>query len=373
MRLPVPVAAALGVAFLLTGCGGPDGPGPSSSSTSTDGAGGPASFNGDGAWAFVRDLISEPGGADGFRVPGTDGHRDAAAELHAAMAGAPGWSVAWQNFTGEEYAGLDKGGVAVYADSAAYCQDADRARLAGLAFSNLVATREADEPSDRTLILGAHWDSKAEANQDPAAANRSKPVLGANDGASGVGVLLQLMRELDGVALPYTMQVVLFDGEDGFEDCHPLAGSLWFVHELQRQDAVGGAGPDGEGAQRRMLLLDMVGDPDARFIREGHSMECDEALVDRLHDLAPEHGLLENFPGTVRTVQDDHVPFTEAGIPAVDLIDFGRSGGTGFPPYWHTTQDTLDKVDAGMLGRVGALVLAVMQDPSFTAEWPGRC
>ncbi|HJQ94040.1 MAG TPA: M28 family peptidase, partial [Candidatus Thermoplasmatota archaeon] len=325
------------------------------------------------AYGYAEVLVTAADGSPAFRVPGTPAHVEAAHRLHAAMQ-VSGWTVAWQNLTGEDYDALDKGEASVYTESAAYCSQEDRERLAGLAFMNLVATRPAPEATERTFILGAHWDSKAEASEDPDPGKRSQPVLGANDGASGVGVLLQMMRELEGVDLPYNVQVVFFDGEDGFEDCHPLAGSLWFVHRLGQQDAEAGAesgaggGPDGE-AQRRMLLLDMVGDPDARFIREAHSVRCDAALVDLLHANAAGHGLAENFPGRSASIQDDHVPFTQAGIPAVDLIDYGR----GFPPYWHTTEDTLDKLDAGMLGRVGALVTDVMQDDSFAEEWPGRC
>lgn len=347
MRL---AAALVLAAVLVAGCGSGPGAAPSSSTTSS----GPAPFDGVAALAFTADLVTAADGSPAFRVPGTPAHREAAERLREAMRH-DGWTFTWQNFTGEDYAALDKGEVNAYVESPAYCSEADEARLQGLAFSNLVATRKGS--GNRTFVLGAHWESKAEATQDPDPAKKSQPVLGANDGASGVGILLQLMRELDGVDLPYSVQVVFFDGEDGFEDCHPLAGSLWFVERLEAGDV------------DRMLLLDMVGDPDARFIRESHSERCDPALVGLLHSKAAKHGLAENFPGTRSTIHDDHVPFTQAHIPAVDLIDFGR----GFPPYWHTTQDTLENLDAGMMGRVGGLVLDVMQDPGFSEPWPGPC
>ncbi|MHB1262081.1 MAG: M28 family peptidase [Thermoplasmatota archaeon] len=348
MRL---VAALVLLAVLVAGCGSGPGAAPTSSSTSSSG---PAPFDGQAALAFTADLVTAADGSPAFRVPGTPAHREAAERLRESMRH-DGWTFAWQNFTGAEYAALEKGEVRGYADSPAYCNAADEERLAGLGFSNLVATRPG--PGDRTFVLGAHWESKAQATQDPDPAKKSEPVLGANDGAAGVGILVQLMRELDGVELPYTVQVVFFDGEDGFEDCHPLAGSLWFVDQLE------------PGEVDRMLLLDMVGDPDARFIRESHSEHCDPALVDLLHAKAAAHGLAENFPGSQSTIQDDHVPFTQAHIPAVDLIDFGR----GFPPYWHTTHDTLENLDAGMMGRVGGLVVDVMRDQGFSEPWPGPC
>lgn len=323
----------------------------------------PVPLDGDAALAFVAGLISNEDGSPRYRVPGTDGHDQAANWLWGQMQ-VTGWKASWQNFTGADYIPMDKGSVAFYYENAGYCSDDEQARLATLSFHNLVATLPADPPSDLTVYLGAHWESKRFASQDPDTALRDQPVLGANDGASGVGVLLQLMHHVQGheVALPFNLVVAFFDGEDGFEDCHPLAGSLHFVQQLP-------PGPESSKPTRRMLLLDMVGDADARFVREGNSMNCDPRLVDLLHDHAPAVGLAANFPNVTRSVADDHIPFIEAGIPAADLIDFGR----GFPPYWHTTHDTLDKLDAGMLGRVGDLVLAVLTDPAFTQDWPDLC
>ncbi len=324
----------------------------------------PVPLDGDAALALVAGLVSNDDDSPRYRVPGTEGHVEAAGWLWGQMQ-VPGWQASWQNFTGADYIPMDKGSVEnPYYTNPGWCSDDERARLATLVFHNLVATLPADPPSDLTVYLGAHWESKRFANQDADPALKQQPVLGANDGASGVGVLLQLMRHLqeNDVALSFNLVVAFFDGEDGFEDCHPLAGSLRFVQQLP-------PGPDSAKPTRRMLLLDMVGDPDARFIREGNSMACDPHFVDLLHEHAPAVGLAANFPNTTRSVSDDHLPFIEAGIPAADLIDLGR----GFPPYWHTTHDTLDKLDAGMLGRVGDLVLAVLTDEAFTGDWPAWC
>jgi Peptidase family M28 len=349
------LALALVTGLLVAGCtgSGPRSDPMTSSGTTTSGA--PHEVDGQAVYDWVEGVVTKPDGSPHFRVPGTADHAEAALWLAEQMQ-VPGWTVTWQNFTGQDYIGLDKGGVSFYYDSASYCKPADRTRLSGLSFSNLVAILDSPA-SDRTFVLGAHWESKRNASQEATPALRSQPVLGANDGASGVGVLLQLLWELSGKELPYDVQVVLFDGEDGFEDCHPLAGSLWFVDQL------------GPGAVDRMLLLDMVGDADARFIRESHSMQCDPALIDLLHDKAAAHGLAENFPDQTASISDDHLPFIEAGIPAVDLIDFGR----GFPPYWHTTQDTMDNLSPEMLGNVASLVLDVMRDPAFSEPWPGPC
>ena len=348
-------AALLSLLLLLAGCSRPGGDG--GSGGTGDGNPPPLQldpFDGDAAHAFVAGLVTNDDGSPRFRVPGTPGHASAAAWLADQMV-VDGWEADGHDFTGADYTPLDKGAVGGYA----HCTDEESQRLAGLTFHNLWAIHRADPPSDRLVLLGAHWESKRFASSDPDPALRDEPVLGANDGASGVGVLLQLMRHVQehDLDLPFDLGVVAFDGEDGFEDCHPLAGSLYFVSQLE------------PGAVDRFLLLDMVGDDAARFVREGYSNACDPALVDLLHDLADDADLAANLPGLNRTVFDDHLPFIEAGIPAVDLIDYGR----GFPPYWHTTRDTMENISPSMLGRVGDLILLALTHEDFVDAWPATC
>lgn len=350
MKSPVRGALLACGVLLLAGCGTPAAPDA------------PPQVDGDAAYQFVAGLVTDAQGEPRFRVPGTPGHADGAAWLWDALQ-VPGWSATWQNFTGADYEASDKGSVSGYASS---CPPDAKARVAGLSFHNFLALQDGSD--EQLVLLGAHWESKRFASEDPDPARRDEPVLGANDGAAGVGLLLQLMRHVaeHDVDLPFRLGVVFFDGEDGFEDCHPLAGSVHFVSQL------------APGEVDRFLLLDMVGDPDARFVQESASVRCDPTVTDLLHAHAGDAGLMENFPGRARTVSDDHVPFLEAGIPATDLIDFGRTGDLtqsryGFPPYWHTTQDTLEHIDAAMLGNVGDLVLAVVSDPAFAATWPATC
>ena len=378
---PLAVACCLLVALVaLAGCSHGDGGGPTTSgsptaaptSTASTPTGTPTylpapdlpAFDGPGAWNLSRDLVNGPGGAlPRPHHPGSPGHEQAKAELWRAMQ-VPGWTVRWQNFTGQEYQAMPKGGVAGYADPPDACPAAERAALPGLRFSNLVATWDASAGHERTLALGAHWDAKGRASMDPDQYNRSAPVPAANDGASGVGILLQLMRDAarGNHTYAYNLTVVLFDGEDGFESCHPLAGSIAFVQSL------------APGEVDRFLLLDMVGDRDARFIREAAAVRCDPGLLDLLWGKGRAHGLAANFIDLATSLHDDHQPFWEAGIPAVDLIDMGR-GGTYplFPPYWHTTQDTMDKLDPAFMGRLGQVILATLQDPALVAAWPPSC
>lgn len=311
-------------------------------------------FDGDSTLRLAEGLLRRDDGTARHRVPGTDGHQEAACWLHVAMS-LPGWNVTWESFTGAEYRDLDHGAVSGHADPDR-CTDDDIDTLESTVFWNLVAHH--DTASERQMLLGAHWDAKAHADQDSDRGARGSPVPGANDGASGVVLLLQLMRHIAAGDLDPRVDVgvVLFDGEDGFDDCHPLAGSLWHVQQ------------GGGGDTQRFLLLDMVGDLDARFVRESRSLQADPDLVDLVWDLGRSHGGQEQFTDQERSVLDDHVPFIEAGIPAVDLIDFGRD--TGFPPYWHTTEDDLDVLDAEMLGLVGRVVWDLLESERLEATWP---
>ncbi len=351
---PVAIVALL----LLAGCQAPPAEVPPENGgggkPDLGGVGDRPGFDGVAARAFVEGLITNDDGSPRYRVPGKAGHAEAAQWLWDQMQ-VDGWTPAWQNFTYADYEALEKGAVTGYAHPDS-CPASDRERLQGVVFHNLMAVHYGDDgPSDRLFLLGAHWESKEDASQDRNRAKRSDPVLGANDGASGVGVLLQLMRHVaDGmIDVDYDVGVLFVDGEDGFQDCHPLAGSITYVASLE------------PGEVDRFLLLDMVGDPAARFMRESGSVMADPTLVDLLWHFGRQWAP-ENFLNTEHSVLDDHVPFLDAGIPAADLIDFAR-GPTmrEFPPYWHTTEDTLDKVTAPMLGTIGDIVVGVMTHPEF--------
>ncbi len=339
-----PLAVVLIVAALLAGCVGPDQPNPAS-----------FAFDGDAALQLASALVDA--GEPTHRVPGSPGHERAADWLEAAMEKAgPSWSVRRLAFTGSDLDQLDFGSAASFRDSAHYCSAEDRARIHNATMWNFDATFDAPG-TDRMILLAAHWDSKAEANHDPDPALQASPVPGANDGASGVGVLLQLMRQLatEPTGPVVDVRVAFFDAEDGFEDCHPLAGSTHYA--THHAAGVG-----------RMILLDMVGDKQAQFVVEAHSEQSDPALRALLWSHAGDHGA---FTTTSKQVTDDHVPFIERGIPAVDVIDFGRSDTAyGFPPYWHTTADTVVQLDAGMMATVGDMVWSTLMDPELVASWP---
>lgn len=361
------LASAIVLALLLAGCQAP----PPAQGDGDDGSVGDGSDGGSGStlcasqpvgdltsYEYVGQLV-QPDGQPRYRIPGTTSHAEAACWLWNALH-VDGWQASWQNFTGEQYMAHDKGAVAGYAQAGqGHCSQEEAQRLADLHFYNLVATRPGDGTDDRTVLLGAHWDSKHDASEDPDPAKRDQPVLGANDGGSGVGVLLALQRSLPPTSFAVTL--VFFDAEDGFEDCHPLAGSIHFARTM------------GDDPVDRMILLDMVGDSAARFPRESRSVQSDPALVDLVWSHAANSSRADNFVEPQRPVLDDHIPFIEEGVPSIDIIDYARpagEGNSGFPPYWHTTGDTLDKLDPDMMADMVDLMVAVLTDPAFTAQWP---
>lgn len=182
------------------------------------------------------------------------------------------------------------------------------------------------------IVLGAHYDTRLSADEEDA----SVPVMGANDGASGVAVLLELARTLDRDKLQNEVWLAFFDAEDngrldGWEWC---VGSSYMATHL-------------EIMPEAVVVVDMIGDADQQIFLERNSHP---ELQMHLWEIAATLGYTDTFISEYRwAMYDDHVPFAQQGIPAVDIIDFDY-------PYWHTTQDTRDKVSAVSLERVGRVV-----------------
>jgi Zn-dependent M28 family amino/carboxypeptidase len=185
--------------------------------------------------------------------------------------------------------------------------------------------------SGPAILLGAHYDTRRRADRDPD--DPTQPVPGANDGASGVAVLLELARVLDVEATGHRIQLAFFDAEDNGN----LDGWEWIVGSRHMADRL----TENPAA---MVLVDMIGDADQQIYWERNS---DPDLRERLWQAAAGLGYGAYFVPEVRhTLTDDHVPFLARGIPAIDIIDFDY-------PYWHTGQDTIDKISADSLERVG--------------------
>lgn len=213
-------------------------------------------------------------------------------------------------------------------ESAGWRAEIQETEFAGHPIRNIVAQQN-DLPPE--IILGAHYDTRMLADQDPNLDLRSEPVPGANDGASGVAVLLELARTLPTDGAP--IWLVFFDAEDNgkIEGWDWILGSRSFVE----QNAV---------EPRAVVIVDMIGDADLNIYMEKDS---DPALRGEIWRTAADLGFGDLFiPQEKYTMLDDHTPFLEAGLPAVDIIDFDY-------PYWHTTGDTPDKVSAESLRAVG--------------------
>jgi hypothetical protein len=211
--------------------------------------------------------------------------------------------------------------------------------------TNLIAGFQLDAP--HRVLLCAHWDSRPWADQETDSAEHQLPVPGANDGASGVAVLLEIARLLKAVPPPIGVDLVLFDGEDSG------------ISGMQRTFAIGAQHfARAQGALYHPqfgILLDMVGDRDLQIYQEGNSARYARGLVDHVWQLAREQAVAEFIPTVRHEVFDDHYPLIEAGIPVIDLIDFDY-------PHWHTLDDTPDKCSPASLEKVGKVVLAAVYD-----------
>jgi Zn-dependent M28 family amino/carboxypeptidase len=199
------------------------------------------------------------------------------------------------------------------------------------------------------ILLCAHWDTRPYADQDPDPQKRTRPILGANDGASGVAVLLEVARVLRQIPPVKGVDIVLFDGEDygrGFNG----DTSDYFLG-ARRFAAVN----KGKYAPRLGILLDMIGDKDLTIYYEGNSNRTYPDHVARVWQAAAVLGYKQFIRQGKYTISDDHIPLLEAGIPCIDLIDFD------YPP-WHTAGDTPDKCSPQSLKSVGDVVLKVVYE-----------
>jgi Zn-dependent M28 family amino/carboxypeptidase len=199
---------------------------------------------------------------------------------------------------------------------------------------NVIAKRGSGVP---WIIIGAHYDTRFHADEDPDPSKQKDPVPGANDGASGVAVLLELARVLP-AELSGEVWLVFFDAEDNgrISGWNWIMGSMAFVDVLEKE-------PDA------VVIVDMIGDADQNIYWERNS---DRGLTLEIWGVAESLGYADRFissPG--HSILDDHTPFLRAGIPAVDIIDFDY-------PYWHTVDDTLDKVSPDSLKAVGDVLRA---------------
>lgn len=216
--------------------------------------------------------------------------------------------------------------------------------------------------SKKRIMLCSHWDSRPYADHDPDPAKRNQPVMAANDGASGVGIILELARILKDNKPGVGLDIIFFDLEDygPVEDSQTEAanedwglGSQYWSKNPHLPDY----------RARFVILLDMVGAAGAKFRKEGFSMYYAPDKVKKVWDIAAGLGYQDYFIDEKGGfINDDHYFINDIRkIPAIDIIHLDPNSSNGsFYEYWHTTGDTFDKIDKETLRVVGEVLVKVV-------------
>ncbi len=273
----------------------------------------PPTFDGKEAFDYLTEQCEI-----GPRNPGSEGHRRCKKYLLDKLGG---------------YTNLVKRQEFVYQDTS---QDTR------LELTNIIASFYPEKR--QRVLLCAHWDTRPFADKDPDVSLREEPISGANDGASGVAVLLEMAELFSQKRPKWGVDIILFDGEDyGPEDeldkfC---LGSKYFAENR------------GEYRPQFGILLDLIGDKDLNIYKEGHSVRYAKETVDLVWGAARRVQVGCFHDSTKYFIYDDHIPLLQAGIPCIDLIDFDY-------PYWHTTQDTPDKCSPESLQKIGEVLIEIL-------------
>lgn len=285
-------------------------------------------FNADSAYKFVKKQLDF-----GPRVPGTAAHAQCA-----------DWFVDFFN---------DK------ADTV-YVQEF-RTRLyngKGIDGKNIIASFNPE--AKKRILLAAHWDSRPFADHDPDEKNWNTPIDGANDGASGVGILMEIARVLKENPMTTGIDIILFDLEDygapqylnlRTNDDWALGSQYWSKNpHIYNYRAYFG------------LLLDMVGAPNPRFPKEYYSQQFAPSLSNDVWRMARELGYSDYFTNEIgHPINDDHIYVNmNANIPMIDIIHLEDTDESSFYPHWHTLKDNIEQIDPKTLGMVGDVVLNVI-------------
>ena len=333
----------LACTLLLAGCGLSAKRSVSESGQSSVSAGG-LSFSGDSAYAYVAGQV-----AFGPRVPGTDAHHDCV-----------------------QYIGrtLERFGATVEIQTGEVMRyDGEWQHVA-----NICAHLPADSAyqSEKTVLLCAHYDSRPWADQEEDYSHRMSPIPGANDGASGVGVLMEVARQWQNLSeRKRPVEIVLFDCEDmgtpqfytGKQREHTwcLGAQLWARTIVEsRKSKV--ESRESKAVYAFGILLDMVGDPNASFPREYYSEQYAGKYVEKIWRTAEQLGYGHRFVSTRSyPITDDHYYVnTIAKIPCVDIIHYVPGSETGFAWWWHTHSDDMRNVNPGTLQEVGKVLMSVI-------------
>ena len=283
-------------------------------------------FSADSAYRYVADQLQF-----GFRTPGSRGHAECAAYIARQMAR---WcdTIVTQDFTTTLWDGSEAHG------------------------RNIIAS--INPTADKRILLAAHWDSRLWADHDPDASQHRLPVMGANDGASGTAMLMELARAMQALPPSVGVDFIFFDLEDQGtpEWADSYADNTWckgaqhwanyphrpFYHALYG------------------VLFDMVGTASPRFTKEEVSRHYATAITDKLWRVAAAIGEGQTFVSEASpAILDDHLYINQvAGIPTVDIVQNDATGS--FFPHWHTRTDDLSTIDVKTLQTVARVVLTMI-------------
>ncbi len=283
-------------------------------------------FDGQEAYDFVQKQVDF-----GKRVPGTEAHKKC-----------KDWLVSTLEQHGAE--------VTVQEFKASFLGVKDAESF------NIIASINPEKK--KRIALAAHWDTRLIADKDDT--DKNLPIDGADDGGSGVGVLLQLSKIIKENPIDLGVDIILFDAEDNGEDTDDGSKTLtWCLGSQYWRD-----NPHKKGYSAKYgILLDMVGANGARFPLEGYSAQNAPGLQKKIWDLAGRMGYGDLFQ-KVRYrggITDDHVYMNEAGIPTVDIINLP---GDTFGDYHHTHDDNMSLIDANVLRKVGQVVTTILYKES---------
>ncbi len=282
-------------------------------------------FDREAAYNFVAKQVEF-----GPRVPNTPAHK-ATKEWLASQLKAHGATVIEQDFQAKAYTGTILNGT------------------------NIIG--QYNPSAKKRIVLAAHWDSRHITDNDPDATKQNLPVDAADDGASGVGVLLEISKHLSTLPDYMGVDIVLFDAED-YGDPNPGNSYSWALgsQHWARNLHVSGYKP------KYGILLDMVGAKNPRFRKDDTSMKYAPKIVNKVWKLAREMGHSNYFTDEIVTgILDDHVMVnTIAGIKMIDIINTPGNTSPVFVKHWHTTNDNMENINKRTLGAVGQILLAVI-------------
>lgn len=286
-------------------------------------------FNADSAYSFVEKQVSF-----GPRVPGTSAHEKCGDFLVAKL---------------EEFG-------AKVVEQKAYVTHYDGQNIE---IRNIIGIYNQD--AEKRILLFAHWDSRPFSDEETDPELQMLPVNGADDGASGVGALLEIARQLQNNPIDVGIDIIFFDLEDWGQPSFStewVQGDWWCVGSNYWSEQ-----PHVENYKADFgILLDMVGGSNATFLKEGYSLEYASEIIDKVWSTAAKLGYRNYFlPNRGGYITDDHVPVNEnRRASSINIINLKQETSTGFVPYWHTQKDDMRNIDRNTLKAAGQTVLEVI-------------